>query len=135
MKPKTDFDTYRSLGYLTTLDVIETVGLNKNELFHLLHTNFPFLDPIRVPCGKTFAKGNIAYMFYDKDVYVLRLIKRMKEKKSLQTVRTILNSLKRYQSADTLNPFEEENYKKICETLKEFGGELLIESSKKEVVK
>ena len=81
-----EFEVYRSLGYLSTGDVIQSTGFTKNELFYLLSTGFPIIKPIRIPL-QGLGKELNAYLFSDRDLYILTLVKRMKEKYSLQQIR------------------------------------------------
>lgn len=40
-EPLDEFEVYRSLGYLSTGDVLTETKLSKGELFYLLNTGFP----------------------------------------------------------------------------------------------
>jgi len=90
-----EFEVYRSLGYLSTGDVIQSTGFTKNELFYLLSTGFPIIKPIRIPL-QGLGKELNAYLFSDRDLYILTLVKRMKEKYSLQQIRGMFSKLEYY---------------------------------------
>jgi len=125
MAVESEFEVYRSLGYLSTGDVIQSTGFTKNELFYLLSTEFPILKPIRIPL-QGLGKELNAYLFSDRDLYILTLIKSMKKKFSLQRIRGMFNLLVKYRTFEKLDGFAAFNYERICQTVKEFGGELLI---------
>jgi len=94
-EPQDEFEVYRSLGYLSTGDVIQSTGFTKNELFYLLSTGFPIIKPIRIPL-QGLGKELNAYLFSDRDLYILTLVKRMKEKYSLQQIRGMFSKLEYY---------------------------------------
>lgn len=91
-EPQDEFEVYRSLGYMSTGDVIQSTGFTKNELFYLLSTEFPILKPIRIPL-QGLGKELNAYLFSDRDLYILTLIKSMKKKLSLQQIRGMFSKL------------------------------------------
>ncbi len=122
---ETEFEVYRSLGYLSTGDVIQSTGFTKNELFYLLSTGFPIIKPIRIPL-QGLGKELNAYLFSDRDLYILTLVKRMKEKYSLQRLRGMFNTLLRYRKSEELDGFAEHNYKLICQAINHYDGEALL---------
>jgi len=91
-EPQDEVEGYRSLGFLSTGDVIQLTGFTKNELFYLLSTEFPLLKPIRIPL-QGLGKELNAYLFSDRDLYILTLIKSMKKKLSLQQIRGMFSKL------------------------------------------
>ena len=125
MAVESEFEVYRSLGYLSTGDVLAETDLTKGELFYLLNTSFPLIEPVQVPY-EAFDQQIKAYLFSTRDVYVLKLIKKMKKKFSLQRIRGMFNLLVKYRTFEKLDGFAAFNYERICQTVKEFGGELLI---------
>jgi hypothetical protein len=46
-EPQDEFEVYRSLGYLSTGDVLTETKLSKGELFYLLNTGFPLWNPFK----------------------------------------------------------------------------------------
>lgn len=90
-----EFEVYRSLGYLSTGDVLAETNLSKGELFYLLNTSFPLVEPVQVPY-EAFDQQVRAYLFSTRDVYVLKLIKNMKKKYSLQRLRGIFSQIELY---------------------------------------
>jgi len=125
MAVESEFEVYRSLGYLSTGDVLTETKLSKGELFYLLNTGFPLVEPVQVPY-EAFDQQVRAYLFSTRDVYVLKLIKNMKKKYSLQRLRGMLNVLLKCRNSEELDDFAKYNYKLICQTIKEFGGELIL---------
>jgi hypothetical protein len=102
-----EFGVYRSLGYLSTGDVIQSTGFTKNELFYLLSTGFPIIKPIRIPL-QGLGKELNAYLFSDRDLYILTLVKRLKEKYSLQQIRGMFSKLEYYSFIkDKLHSFDD----------------------------
>ena len=94
-EPQDEFEVYRSLGYLSTGDVLAETDLTKGELFYLLNTSFPLIEPVQVPY-EAFDQQIKAYLFSTRDVYVLKLIKKMKKKFSLQRLRGIFSQIELY---------------------------------------
>jgi len=99
-EPQDEFEVYRSLGYLSTGDVLTETKLSKGELFYLLNTGFPLVEPVQVPY-EAFDQQVRAYLFSTRDVYVLKLIKNMKKKYSLQRLRGIFSQIELYSLVKT----------------------------------
>jgi len=140
-EPQDEFEVYRSLGYLSTGDVIQSTGFTKNELFYLLSTEFPILKPIRIPL-QGLGKELNAYLFSDRDLYILTLIKSMKKKLSLQQIRGMFSKLEFFsfvkerldsleESLGGLRP-DEAFWKERKELIEKTAGEYYLRKTKNE---